>query len=1325
MEKLIALDANILQFLSDRPEAITTEDISLQISVASHPDTPRNLLEILVNSDIAEVAEAASLHVNYAGELTDNWEEAIDEQLKSRYLGQNDRLAVELLKIAPVPAYFLSEYVPANYLIQGLNNPYLPLRYRLQLLTRLAQEPTLEPRLQVAESPDTPLPVLEQLIGGLELPIRIAVQYNPNCPSALVELVTGQHNVASNWDTDSEQLDNLSNSNWDWIRLAVAQNPSAAEETLLKLAADKVFKIQLAVAKNPVTSARVLSALAEHSNKEIQAAIAKHSNATEEILHGLFDTQHRVIKSRENLSASILERIYDRVDKNTALSPDRSTRSIYAALRSYLLGQPNTPTWILAEFAEIDLEKLTAEKLELENRKSSTTGIHKQWVSDELKFLIDLAQHPQVSVEILEAIIQYPNLKAKLAVAQNIKTPDELRLRLLEELLEDEKADKIKGEIAADVNTPTSILEKLAGQLSSISQVFTRLRQMIPSTSPSLINKIIDFIDRYQSPEQILFWLRQDPAFGDPILQDWQQLVDSLDELETLQLKAMSIIMMPAIGLSGGIPKRGRSWLNKGLDNSRINSTNLQDLPPTYSLYGLLMLIGVSYQSDSNSKAVVAALLGNPSTPVSTRDRLWERYREKSDDDRQVKDASLRLALGFNLAVDENQRQEHLEQALKSGYSSIREAIAKNPLTPADILEIIASRGVGGLQQVVKNPNCPVHLLQQTARQIENSSGLSHTLVEIAKNPNTPITLLKELALHKSAYGVIETVLKNPNLDRLTVYEIQLQVEEQKAIQQANQALAKRTDSPYALAKVLETGDQNAKLTAARNRKTPVSVLEQLAKDKDEIVRQTVAQNPNISLKIAEQLAQDTSSKVQLSLVRSKIELSPEILHRIVQTQNEFICKEVAKNKNTPAIILQYLASHKKYLVEVLKNPNTPIDILTEYIPQLTSEKQIESVLRGTDYTQQKNLNMPSEILEQLSHHQKDTIRYLVALYSNASVNTLRRLSGDSYPLVRKTVAENPNTPPEVLIEMAKDLQNQLNTTSGSFYSVAYKIAARKDAPAEALDYIARMPVSTVRIAAVRNENISLKTLEWLVNNESDENILSLVAQNHQITSQIQEKLASHPSVKVRQSLASNPNATSDTLTIIALTMITEETSLEVHQAVAFHPNTPVSFLENLSEASNSSIRAGVASNPHAPQDLIEKLAKDESVEVRRAVANNSHASQFVRDALQDLLLVAETTERSLSPTLRGLSRIYNPDTDDLPTVLSEYANSNVAFVRFVSLLHPLTPVEILQEGSQSVSWIERYAVADNSATPIEIEQQLARDGNRIVRAVAKAKLAA
>ncbi|MEL6494476.1 MAG: hypothetical protein AAFQ41_05040, partial [Cyanobacteria bacterium J06623_7] len=180
LQQLIELDTDTLKSFCHRPELILAEDIALQIAVATHINTPRNLLEILASSEMPEIAEAAQMHVSYGGELDRNWEDAVEAKLKSRYLGQNDRLAVELFKIAPLPIYFLSEYVPPEYLIQGLENPYLTKRDRLQLLTRLARESTLEPRLHAAESVDTPIAVLEELIGDLESSVRIAVQHNPN-----------------------------------------------------------------------------------------------------------------------------------------------------------------------------------------------------------------------------------------------------------------------------------------------------------------------------------------------------------------------------------------------------------------------------------------------------------------------------------------------------------------------------------------------------------------------------------------------------------------------------------------------------------------------------------------------------------------------------------------------------------------------------------------------------------------------------------------------------------------------------------------------------------------------------------------------------------------------------------------------------------------------------------------------------------------------------------------------------------------------------------------------------------------------------------------
>ncbi|AFY57664.1 hypothetical protein Riv7116_5281 [Rivularia sp. PCC 7116] len=133
--QLLQISASDLQIFLETPEELLTESEEMQIAVASFADTPRSLLEILLNSDYSAVVEAARLHVNFAGTLED-YQETIAEVLRNLDLGQNDRLAVELMRFAPVAPCFLSEWVPQRRLIQGLQNEYMPLRYRLQLLER-------------------------------------------------------------------------------------------------------------------------------------------------------------------------------------------------------------------------------------------------------------------------------------------------------------------------------------------------------------------------------------------------------------------------------------------------------------------------------------------------------------------------------------------------------------------------------------------------------------------------------------------------------------------------------------------------------------------------------------------------------------------------------------------------------------------------------------------------------------------------------------------------------------------------------------------------------------------------------------------------------------------------------------------------------------------------------------------------------------------------------------------------------------------------------------------------------------------------------------
>ncbi|MEO0843145.1 MAG: hypothetical protein AAF063_30185, partial [Cyanobacteria bacterium J06643_5] len=65
-------------------------------------ETPRSLLGVLINSDYSSVVEVVRLHVNFAGEITGDYQETVAETLENLDLGQNDRLAVELMQFAPV-----------------------------------------------------------------------------------------------------------------------------------------------------------------------------------------------------------------------------------------------------------------------------------------------------------------------------------------------------------------------------------------------------------------------------------------------------------------------------------------------------------------------------------------------------------------------------------------------------------------------------------------------------------------------------------------------------------------------------------------------------------------------------------------------------------------------------------------------------------------------------------------------------------------------------------------------------------------------------------------------------------------------------------------------------------------------------------------------------------------------------------------------------------------------------------------------------------------------------------------------------------------------
>ncbi len=152
-------------------------------------------------------------------------------------------------------------------------------------------------------------------------------------------------------------------------------------------------------------------------------------------------------------------------------------------LRYFLLTQENTPTWVLAELADVDIEELTSEKLAEEQQRGSTPGIHKTWIRETLQFLVDAAKHPQVSAEILQKISQYPSPEIKLAITQNSNAPEALKLELLEELAIHNDY-QIRKKLAEDTNTPTSILKLMVNHESYENKLRREIRRVFTSEYP-------------------------------------------------------------------------------------------------------------------------------------------------------------------------------------------------------------------------------------------------------------------------------------------------------------------------------------------------------------------------------------------------------------------------------------------------------------------------------------------------------------------------------------------------------------------------------------------------------------------------------------------------------------------------------------------------------------------------------------------------------------------------------------------------------------------------------------------------------------------------
>lgn len=612
-------------------------------------------------------------------------------------------------------------------------------------------------------------------------------------------------------------------------------------------------------------------------------------------------------------------------------------------------------------------------------------------------------------------------------------------------------------------------------------------------------------------------------------------------------------------------------------------------------------------------------------------------------------------------------------QELANINDLLAEIVAKNISAPTKLLEKLAFHENKAVRKAVtSNPNTPKNILFILGVDFPR---------ELLKNPIFDFSLLKDLSfIKKIPPGVLSILVQQNNVPRFLLN--------------------------YA-------ANHPAKIVAD-TAKMHVSILGEMTKGWHEAVAEIIASSAFVNHFINDfhGIVWDFTNEARVrgdfeTPFRSFKHLTNfyELIHTEVLFKSQTSKRNIAQNLKTTAIVLKQLASDEDYYIrwDVAENPSTPAEILQQLAKD--SHERVRSGVAG-------NHNTPIEILESFATDSDLNIRYRVAGNPSTPAEILKSLISDYNNLILRAVAGNPSTPAQILVMLADDSEDWFDEYVANNFN-QYSDYTKKDVVFSEyggiVENIAKnpsTPIAVLRSLAsdadyqgrkyyiVENPNAPGEILESFVGVEDRDNgVYSLVAKHPNTPRKVLESFINIPEKnsihnyyndEVRESVADNPNAPVEILKLLA-----KDKSLRIRFRVARNHNTPINLLESLANESNHYIREAVAKNANIPLEMLEKLANDSNLVVRESVSENPHCTLKIKKIIFKNFAKSKTL---------SFSR--------LALFLSHYAASFV-----------------LAENSNSISWLERYAIAQNQNTLRDTLEILAQDGNRIVRATAKENL--
>jgi len=330
----------------------------------------------------------------------------------------------------------------------------------------------------------------------------------------------------------------------------------------------------------------------------------------------------------------------------------------------------------------------------------------------------------------------------------------------------------------------------------------------------------------------------------------------------------------------------------------------------------------------------------------------------------------------------------------------VREAIAKNPNTPTEILKELSQDRIATVRSsVAENPNTPTEILKKlsqdrftivrgsVAKNPNTSTEILKELCQVGRvaveNPKTPLEFLQQLAksLVRSVGQVIKEIPQiikyikegpcmapiNPDFAQIAAKRILLKKSEydyyvKNPLHISFTGFNSREISPKILTQLAHHADFNIRSNVARNVNTPLEILfKVLVKDIE--IRDCISAILSYQEIKRGNDAKDRKDKIQQILTEKCTQSLDTILQNLLPHCSNSGKEFLANHSDIPAKFLVNLAEESDSNIQkaVARHSNTPIDTLRELARRELARKRKKDVFQGLA----KNPNIPDDILEQ------------------------------------------------------------------------------------------------------------------------------------------------------------------------------------------------------------------------------------------------------------------------------------------------------------------------------------------------------------------------